>query len=113
MMRKIILAITVFSALILNTLLLSATVRLPSILGNHMVLQQNSEVKLWGWCDPEEVITIKTNWDTLTYKTAGEPSAKWSQKIKTPSAIRLFPTCSAKKGCLSTCSEPITGRWIP
>ena len=86
MMRKIILAITVFSALILNTFLLSATVRLPSILGSHMVLQQNSEVKLWGWCDPEEVITIKTNWDTLTYKTTGEPSAKWSQKIKTPSA---------------------------
>jgi len=51
-----------------------------------MVLQQNSEVMLWGWCDPAEKIIIKTNWDTLTYKTTGESSAKWSLKIKTPAA---------------------------
>jgi len=85
-MRKIISTIIVCSALILNTLLLSAKVRLPSILGSHMVLQQNSEVMLWGWCDPAEKIIIKTNWDTLTYKTTGESSAKWSLKIKTPAA---------------------------
>ena len=51
-----------------------------------MVLQQNSEVKLWGWCTPSEKIIIKTSWDTLTYRTKGESSAKWSIKIKTPKA---------------------------
>jgi sialate O-acetylesterase len=49
-------------------------------------LQQNSEVKLWGWCSPAEKITIKTNWDTISYHTTGESSAKWFLKIKTPSA---------------------------
>ena len=29
-----------------------AEVRLPSIIGSHMVLQQKSEVELWGWCEP-------------------------------------------------------------
>lgn len=85
-MNKTMLTIIISLSLGINTLLSSAAVRLPSILGNHMVLQQNTEVKLWGWCSPNEKITIKTNWDTITYETNSESSAKWSQKIKTPLA---------------------------
>jgi sialate O-acetylesterase len=62
-----------------------AEIRLPAILGDHMVLQQNSTVKLWGWSEVREAITIKTTWDTTTYKTTGNGSAKWSIQIKTPS----------------------------
>lgn len=76
----------VFLTFVFNNLQTSAAIRLPSILGSHMVLQQNSEVKLWGWCSPAEKITIKTSWDTITYHAIGESSAKWSQKIKTPTA---------------------------
>ena len=85
-MKKTICSIIVCLLLSFSTLSTSATVRLPSILGSHMVLQQNSEVKLWGWCSPSEKITIKTTWDTVTYRTTGESSAKWIQKIKTPVA---------------------------
>ena len=84
-MKKSIFAIIVSFLLTFNVML-TAAVRLPSILGSHMVLQQNSEVNLWGWCSPTEKITIKTNWDTITYRTTGESSAKWIQKIKTPAA---------------------------
>ncbi|MEI7525948.1 MAG: sialate O-acetylesterase [Mariniphaga sp.] len=63
-----------------------AAVRLPAILGSHMVLQQQSEVNLWGWCGPAEKVVIKTSWDTITYKTSGGSGAKWIQKIKTPAA---------------------------
>ena len=61
-----------------------AEIRLPAILGDHMVLQQNATVKLWGWSEVREAITIKTTWDTTTYKTSGNGSAKWSVQIKTP-----------------------------
>jgi sialate O-acetylesterase len=61
-------------------------VRLPAILGDHMVLQQQGEVKLWGWCDAGEKITVKVSWDTATYKTTGSSNAKWMLKIKTPEA---------------------------
>jgi sialate O-acetylesterase len=61
-------------------------VRLPAIIGSHMVLQQKSDVNLWGWCDPAENITIKTEWDTTTYHTKGSSGALWSVKIKTPVA---------------------------
>ena len=65
---------------------LAAEVRLPSILGSHMVLQQKSEVNLWGWCAPAEKILVKTSWDTTRYVTTGTSGAKWMVKIKTPSA---------------------------
>jgi sialate O-acetylesterase len=79
------LAICLVVAFVINSATLGA-VRLPSIIGNHMVLPQNSEARLWGWCNPGEKITIKTNWDTITYHSKGESTAKWSQKIKTPAA---------------------------
>ena len=61
-------------------------VRLPAIIGSHMVLQQNSLVKLWGWCEPNEKIRVSNTWDTTTYFCKGETNAKWSLTIKTPSA---------------------------
>ena len=51
-----------------------------------MVLQQNSEVKLWGWGDPGEKIKITTTWDTTTYTVSSTSNAKWSTMIKTPVA---------------------------
>jgi sialate O-acetylesterase len=63
-----------------------AAIRLPNILGSHMVLQQKSSVKIWGWGAPEEVVTIKTNWDTTTYTTQTGNGAKWISEIKTPAA---------------------------
>ena len=65
---------------------LQAAVRLPSIIGSHMVLQQKSTVKLWGWSAPAENITIKVGWDTTTYKVAASRGARWVAEIKTPAA---------------------------
>ena len=64
----------------------SAEIRLPAILGSHMVLQQKSEVNLWGWCGPAEKVTIKASWDTASYVTKGSSGAKWNIKLKTPAA---------------------------
>ena len=86
MMKKNIYPIILCLAFTINSLNISAAVRLPSILGSHMVLQQKSEVNMWGWCAPAEKVTIRTSWDTITYNATGGSSAKWSRKIKTPAA---------------------------
>jgi sialate O-acetylesterase len=65
---------------------LYSEVRLPAVLGSNMVLQQKSEVKLWGWCSPAERIRVMVDWDTTVYRTTGLRTAKWSVKIKTPAA---------------------------
>ena len=61
-------------------------VRLPAVIGSYMVLQQKTDVTIWGWCDAAEKIKLRTTWDTTTYNAVGSSSAKWSLKIKTPAA---------------------------
>ena len=69
-----------------TSLSVSGNVRLPNIIGSHMVLQQKSNVKLWGWASPGEKISIKTSWDGATYQTQATNDAKWLTEIKTPEA---------------------------
>lgn len=82
-MKKIFSFVALMSILCLSA---SADVRLPSIIGSHMVLQQKSEVKLWGWSAPAENIVISTSWDTTTYKITATNGATWSATVKTPAA---------------------------
>ncbi|HEV7331588.1 MAG TPA: sialate O-acetylesterase [Flavisolibacter sp.] len=72
-----------FSAIALTAF---ADVRLPAIIGNHMVLQQSANVTLWGWCEPGEKISIKAGWDTTTYATTGTSGAAWKLSLPTPKA---------------------------
>ena len=65
---------------------LSAEVRLPAILADHMVLQRNSTVRLWGWSAPSEQFTIQTSWDNHTYEVKADRNAKWETSIATPDA---------------------------
>ena len=81
-MKKI--ALLLFSSCIF--LFAFADVSLPAIIGDHMVLQQNSLIKIWGWGDVGEKINLKADWDTTTYTTTASPNANWNLQIKTPVA---------------------------
>ncbi|PSR53862.1 sialate O-acetylesterase [Adhaeribacter arboris] len=61
-------------------------VSLPKIFGNHMVLQQNAEVTLWGWGDPKEEITVTASWNQEPVKIVASNLAQWQVKLKTPAA---------------------------
>jgi len=85
-MRQVFLPVFLFTILIALNLQGFAEVRLPAILGSHMVLQQKSDVNLWGWCGPAENVSVKASWDTTRYETKGTSGAKWKMQIKTPAA---------------------------
>ncbi len=59
-------------------------VSLPSIFSDNMVLQRNSEVKIWGWAKPGEEVKIKLSWSNTTLITKGGKNAYWEEIIKTP-----------------------------
>ncbi len=42
---------------------LQAQIKLPAIISDNMILQQNTKVALWGWAAPNETITIAANWN--------------------------------------------------
>ena len=54
---------------------LFADVKLPAIFGDHMVLQQDAKLPIWGTADPDEKITV-TVVDKSGETTAG-PDGKW------------------------------------
>lgn len=60
--------------------------RLPSILGDHMVLQQNAEVKFWGWSSPGTKVKIVPEWSKDTLVTVTMNTAKWETYLTTPPA---------------------------
>ena len=35
-----------------------AVVKLPSLVGDRMVLQRETDLKIWGWADPGEKVTV-------------------------------------------------------
>lgn len=61
--------------------------RLPSILGDHAVLQQNSEVKVWGWGPGSMKVAIVCNWNKSdTVFAAIGADCDWETTINTPKA---------------------------
>ena len=52
-----------------------AAVKLPGFFGDHMVLQQESEIPVWGWCDPDEKVRVTLNDNEAT--TSGDSSGTW------------------------------------
>lgn len=63
-----------------------ANVSLPNIFGDNMVLQRNSEVKIWGWGNPKEEIKLVSSWNNQEYRVTANNQAQWELKIKTPEA---------------------------
>ena len=66
---------------------LAAKVSLPPVVGDNMVLQQESDAPLWGWSDSGKRVTVKTSWDRKKYRAGLDPvTGKWSVSVRTPSA---------------------------
>jgi sialate O-acetylesterase len=63
-----------------------ARIVLPSIFGNNMVLQRNSDVTVWGTAEAKRKVTVTTSWNGKTYETKAETDGKWRLKIQTPQA---------------------------
>ncbi|MBN1559690.1 sialate O-acetylesterase [candidate division KSB1 bacterium] len=63
-----------------------ARVTLPAIFNDHMVLQQNSELTLWGWAKPREKVTIISSWNPTPIVATANNHADWSAKLSTPTA---------------------------
>lgn len=63
---------------------LFATITLPAVFSDNMVLQQNSEVAIWGWADAGETVKIVASWDnTDTIKVKTSNTAAWETTLKT------------------------------
>ena len=64
----------------------NAAIKLPALIGNNMVLQQNSTISVWGWADAGEKISVQASWLTTTSSTTTSAKGYWQSTIQTPEA---------------------------
>ncbi|MFB6343753.1 sialate O-acetylesterase [Saccharicrinis sp. FJH62] len=63
-----------------------AEIKLPALFTDYVVLQQQSDVAVWGWADAKESVVVKPSWSDEVYSTKADKSGKWKLNIKTPVA---------------------------
>ena len=50
-----------------------------------MVVQQQSEIVVWGWAAPEEEVTVEASWGAKATATTGVHRG-WRVRLETPAA---------------------------
>ena len=79
-----------------------ADVTLPAVFTDHMVLQRDQPVPVWGWADPSEEITVSFRDQSKT--ATADAEGRWSVKLD---ALSLGePGTLTVKGSLPTGIAP-------
>ncbi len=73
-------------SLLLVCIIAQSEIKLATVLGNNMVLQRNTEVKIWGKANPNQKLTIQTSWNKAHYITMCNDKGDWMIKAKTTQA---------------------------
>ena len=76
---KIMKSLSILFLTIFATLSSLASVRLPQLISNRMVLQRDTELSIWGWADPDEKVTVRLK--GKHYNTITDASGRWSVTI--------------------------------
>ena len=80
-------ALALFVVIVSFSEQLNASVRLPRLISNNMVLQRDVPLKIWGWADPGE--KIKVVFIGKTFQTKADKQGNW--KIYFPSVAAGGP----------------------
>jgi sialate O-acetylesterase len=79
-------AIIVLFANLLVSANLFAEIKLPAIFCDNMVMQQQTEVKIWGKASNNASVKVTTSWNHKSYATAASSDGNWTLKVSTPNA---------------------------
>jgi sialate O-acetylesterase len=109
--------LTTLFTLILTALLITpparADVRLPAVIADHMVLQQQTDAPLWGWADTNEAVTIRASWLDTPVVTKADAHGDWSLTLTTPAASNIPHTITFIADNTITLTDILIGEvWI-
>lgn len=75
-------------ALIIIQPQVDAAIKLPSLIGTNMVLQQNTTIKGWGWADAGETIINQASWNTSIASATNTAEGNWKVIINISPDLR-------------------------
>ena len=103
----------IFAAGILSASAAQAKVRLPHIVGDGMVLQQQSGAHLWGWDKPGKTVKVTTSWNKDVYTAQAGRDGKWLVEVKTPKASLTPLSVTFDDGEKTTIKNLLSGEvWV-
>ena len=89
-----------------------AKVTLPYVMGNNMILQQQTEARLWGKTTAKEV-KVTTSWDNEVYTAKASKNGDFIVKVKTPKASYTPLSITFDDGDRLTLSNVLAGEvWV-
>lgn len=102
-----------FAALSTMTLGMQAKVRLPHIIGDDMILQQDSKARLWGWDTPGKTIMVNVSWSKESYSAKTDSKGIWIVGVKTPKASYTPLSITFNDGDKTTINNVLSGEvWV-
>lgn len=89
-----------------------AEVKLPAFFADGMVMQQQSNVNLWGTATPKKQIIVTTGWDKKQYTVRTNDKGEWKLSVATPKAGGPY-TLTFNDGQIKTLNNILIGElWI-
>jgi sialate O-acetylesterase len=88
----------------------SAQVRLPQLISDGMVLQRDTDVKIWGWAAPGEEISVDFN--GLNYGAVANESGDWEVRLSELKAGGPFSMTVAASNRIHLSNILIGDVWI-
>ncbi|WP_455584198.1 sialate O-acetylesterase [Bacteroides sp.] len=82
-MRKVVIFTIAAMSFCWNT---SAKPVLPAVFSDNMVLQQQTQVPIWGQADKGKTVKVIPSWDEKTYTVSTDAQGNWKLEIPTPKA---------------------------
>lgn len=82
-MYKRILSLAVLATL---TMSMQAKVRLSHLVGDNMVIQQQTDVRLWGWAKPNSMVTATVSWSQEKSTVKASKDGQFLLTVKSPKA---------------------------
>ena len=76
--------ITIIMAVAATFAVSAQQLKLPTVIGSGMVLQQSENVNIWGWSKPSAKITVEAQWLAGAVKTRADEEGKWIVSLPTP-----------------------------
>lgn len=100
--------------LICSCSLAEAKLTVSNICKDGMVLQQNTEAKIWGWSDPRAKITVSPSWNGKEYTCKADKDGRWSVAVETPAGSYTSYSLSITDGNeTATVSDILIGEvWL-
>ncbi len=112
MIQIFITALMLISCCMFMPIDLLAKIRLPAIFGDNMVLQQQSNVAIWGTSNSNSAVVVTTSWNDRTYSVRSSDKGNWKIKVATPQAGGPFEINISDGGTFKLSNILIGEVWV-